>query len=71
MVAAATPVDKIRDRNAAVNVALADLEVQQKIDAVGGQNHWRNAGFVSGVFRQGGRNVSTDRNRSENFDIGN
>ncbi len=37
MVAAATPVEKIRERNAAVNVALADPEVQQKIDVVGGR----------------------------------
>jgi len=37
MVAAAAPADRVRERNAAVNVALADSDVQQKIEAVGGQ----------------------------------
>jgi tripartite-type tricarboxylate transporter receptor subunit TctC len=37
MVAAATPADKIRERNGAVNLALTDPDVQQKIDAVGGR----------------------------------
>lgn len=37
MVTAATPTDRIRERNVAVNTALADPEVQQKISAVGGR----------------------------------